>query len=42
LIRFDGTRRTAAVVGALPYDRLLAALGLDDGFDPARFEPRAA
>jgi thioredoxin len=34
LMRFDGARRTASVVGALPYDRLLAALGLDEGTEP--------
>jgi thioredoxin 1 len=34
LMRFDGARPTASVVGPLPYDRLLSALGLDDGVEP--------
>jgi thioredoxin len=42
LMRFDDGRPTASVVGALPYDRLLAELGLDGGSDPVRLGPRAA
>ena len=42
LMRFDGARPTASVVGALSYDRLLAALRLDDGSDQLRAGPRAA
>jgi len=42
LMRFEGSRPTASVVGALPYDRVLAALRLDGPSDPARGEPQAA
>jgi thioredoxin 1 len=33
LIRFDGGRETLRVVGALPYERLLRALGIGAGVD---------
>jgi thioredoxin 1 len=33
LIRFDGGRETLRVTGALPYERLLRALGIGAGID---------